>query len=96
MVLPYISATQSGIAQIAYNFDRPVIVSDVGGLAEVVVEGESGFIVPAGNAVALAASIVRLYQGDTLVTMSHGVAREKQKYTWENLVAGIEDLASDP
>ncbi len=94
VVLPYISATQSGIAQIAYNFDRPVIVSDVGGLAEVVVEGESGFIVPAGDAVALAASIVQLYQGDTLATMSRGVAREKQKYTWENLVAGIEELAS--
>ncbi len=94
VILPYTSATQSGIAQIAYNFDRPVIVSDVGGLAEVVVEGESGFIVPPGDPEALASSIVRLYQGEALATMSLGVAREKQKYTWENLVRGIEDLAA--
>ena len=94
VILPYLSATQSGIAQIAYNFDRPVVVSDVGGLAEVVVEGDSGFIVPPGNPDALASAMLRLYQGGTLATMSQGVAREKQKYTWENLVAGIEELAS--
>jgi glycosyltransferase involved in cell wall biosynthesis len=94
VVLPYLSATQSGIAQIAYNFDRPVIVSDVGGLAEVVVEGESGFVVPANDPDALAQSLLRLYEGENLTRLSAGVAREKKKYSWENLVSGIEDIVS--
>lgn len=94
VVLPYISATQSGIAQIAYNFDRPVIVSDVGGLAEVVVEGESGYVVPAGDAGALAQALLRLYEDANLARLSEGVAREKKKYAWENLVAGIEAVAA--
>lgn len=92
VVLPYLSATQSGIAQIAYNFDRPVIVSNVGGLAEVVIEGESGLVVPANDPDALAQSILRLYEGENLARLSAGVAREKKKYTWGNLVSGIEQI----
>ncbi|CUT02751.1 Glycosyl transferases group 1, partial [Candidatus Kryptonium thompsonii] len=45
VVLPYISATQSGIVQIAYNFNKPVIATNVGGLPEVVIDGETGFVV---------------------------------------------------
>jgi D-inositol-3-phosphate glycosyltransferase len=95
VVLPYTSATQSGIAQIAYNFDRPVLVSNVGGLAEIVVEGESGYIVPSNDPEALAAAITRLYTEGTLDVLTRGAAVEKKKYTWENLVRGIEDLAAE-
>jgi glycosyltransferase involved in cell wall biosynthesis len=46
VVLPYVSATQTGIAQIALTFERPVIVTDVGGLPESVRPGETGYVVP--------------------------------------------------
>ena len=94
VVLPYTSATQSGIAQIAYNFERPVVVSNVGGLAEIVVDGTSGLIVPPNDPEALAKAIARLYAGSTLETITSGAAAEKTKYTWENLVRGIEELAA--
>lgn len=45
VVLPYESATQSGIVQIEYGFDRPVIVTNVGGLPDVVTNGKTGYVV---------------------------------------------------
>ena len=45
VILPYRSATQSGILNVAYGFNKPVIVTDVGGLAEFVDEGKTGFVV---------------------------------------------------
>ena len=45
IVLPYRSATQSGILNVAYGFNKPVIVTNVGGLAEFVIEGKTGFVI---------------------------------------------------
>jgi glycosyltransferase involved in cell wall biosynthesis len=93
VVLPYISATQSGIAQIAYNFDKPIIATDVGGLAETVKDNLTGFIVPPERPELLAGAIERFYGEGVEERFVAGVQSEKQKYTWENLVAAIEDLA---
>jgi len=95
VVLPYISATQSGIAQIAYNFDKPVIATDVGGLAEVVIEGETGYIVPPRDASRLAAAIKKFYDEGRAEGFAKGVRLEKVKYSWEHMVASIEDLVRD-
>jgi len=96
VVLPYISATQSGIAQIAYNFDRPVIATDVGGLAEVVIDGQTGYVVPPGDPASLAAAIERFYTGQHEQEFANHVREEKRKYTWENLVVAIEQLTASP
>lgn len=93
VVLPYLSATQSGIAQIAFNFDRPVIVTDVGGLAEVVRDGVTGFVVPPGDPEALALAIRRFYAEGKGPAFSANVAEEKKKYSWDHLVTSIEELA---
>ena len=93
VVLPYLSATQSGIAQIAYNFDKPVIVTDVGGLAEVARDAVTGFVVPPNDPDALAGAIRRFYQEDRALEFSANVAEEKKKYSWDHLVASIEELA---
>jgi len=61
-VLPYVSATQSGITQIAMAFGLPVISTDVGGLPEVVLDGETGYIVRPGDEAELAAAVVRFFK----------------------------------
>lgn len=92
VVLPYIDATQSGIAQIAYNFNKPVITTDVGGLAEIVVDGKTGLVVPPNSPGDLAAAIVRFFRQNLADTFASGVAEEKKLYSWDNLVGAIEQL----
>jgi glycosyltransferase involved in cell wall biosynthesis len=92
VVLPYLTATQSGITQIAYNFDKPVIATDVGGLAEVVLHGRTGFIVPPQDSAALEQAILRFYRENKGEEFAKNVEVEKKKYTWENLVSNIEQL----
>jgi glycosyltransferase involved in cell wall biosynthesis len=94
VVLPYRSATQSGIVQIAYNFDRPCLVTDVGGLAEVVHDGETGFIVPPENPAALAAAITRFYDENRAASFEAAVKVEKLKYSWDIFAEAIERLSS--
>jgi glycosyltransferase involved in cell wall biosynthesis len=92
VVLPYISATQSGIVQIAYNFNKPVIATDVGGLAEVVLNEKTGYIVKPQNPKALADSIVNFYAENKEDEFVRNVIEEKKKYSWERMVEGIENL----
>lgn len=92
VMLPYLSATQSGIAQIAYNFNKPVIATNVGGLAEVVRDGVTGFVVPPNNPAALAEAVVRYFAEQRGEEFARNVAQEKQKYSWEAMARAIEDL----
>ena len=94
VVLPYLSATQSGITQIAYNFDKPVIATNVGGLSEVVIHEKTGFIVPPNDPGALAGSIIRFYGENREAEFSSNIKEEKAKYSWERMVQAIEELAS--
>lgn len=64
IVLPYKSATQSGVIMDAYRYSRPVIAFDVGAFAEQVIDGKTGFLIPEGDAVAFA-QIVRKVNGFT-------------------------------
>jgi glycosyltransferase involved in cell wall biosynthesis len=92
VVLPYLSATQSGIMQIAYNFDKPVIATRVGGLAEVVADGKTGFIVPPNDPAALADALRQFYVGNREDEFVQNVREEKKKYSWEAMVNAIETL----
>jgi glycosyltransferase involved in cell wall biosynthesis len=94
VILPYLSATQSGIAQIAYNFDKPVIATTVGGLAEVVIDGETGYLIPPDDSPALAQSIKKFFEEEKADRFNRNVEREKKRYTWEAMVKAIEELVS--
>ncbi|MBC8044983.1 MAG: glycosyltransferase [Rhizobacter sp.] len=91
VVLPYRSATQSGIVQIAYHFARPAIVTGVGGLGEVVIDGKTGFVVPPESPAPLAAAVIRFF-GDTETGFEANVKAEQKKYTWEAFAEAFEDL----
>ncbi len=92
LTLPYLSATQSGIIQIAYNFHRPVIATDVGGLAEVVRTGKTGYIVQPRDASALAEAVARFFAENRFDEFRANVIEEKKKYSWEHMTRGIEEL----
>jgi glycosyltransferase involved in cell wall biosynthesis len=80
VVLPYVSATQSGITQIAFAFGLPVVSTDVGGLTEVVRDGETGYIVKPGDESGLAAAIVRFFSsGEEAERLRRNVATEAQR-----------------
>jgi glycosyltransferase involved in cell wall biosynthesis len=78
-VLPYVSATQSGITQIAHAFGLPVISTDVGGLPEVVKDGVTGYIVPPKDEGALARAIVRYFREGNMRKLAANVVIEAKR-----------------
>jgi len=88
VVQPYKTATQSGISQIAYHFDKPMVVTAVGGLPEIVRHGVSGYVVPP-EAGALAEAMQDFFGNERVEAMTEGVRQEKQRFSWENLVEAI-------
>jgi glycosyltransferase involved in cell wall biosynthesis len=84
VALPYLSGTASGVLQAAYAFARPVVVTDVGSLAEAVEEGATGFVVPPGNPDALAAALERICSDpDTAASMGTAAGRAgKERFGW--------------
>ncbi len=95
VVQPYLSATQSGVAQIAVNFDRPLVTTDVGGLAETVVNGRTGLVVAPGSSEALAEAVVHFFRDDMRDRMSAAISEDKARFGWQALFDALSDLADD-
>jgi glycosyltransferase involved in cell wall biosynthesis len=91
VVQPYKSATQSGVTQIAYHFNKPMIITDVGGLAEFVPNDKVGYVVNP-DSTAIAAAIVRFFEEGKQAEFSANAAIEKNKYSWGNMVDAIDKL----
>lgn len=85
---PYKSATQSGVTQIAFHFEKPMLVTDVGGLAEIVPDGKIGYVVQP-DAHQIADAIVRYYDEQREAPFTEAVRHEKQKYSWDNMLEAI-------
>lgn len=92
VVQPYESATQSGVAQTAWHFDRPVVTTDVGGLAEVVSDGVSGYVTPPGDPEALADAIVRYFEEDREAAFAEGARRERERFSWGRFLDALEAM----
>lgn len=95
VVQPYVSATQSGVAKVAYQFERPLIVTDVGGLAERMPHGEAGLVVPPEDPDALARAVRRFFEEGLQEELTEGVRREREKYSWEPLYESVEAFSGD-
>lgn len=92
VVQPYRTATQSGITQVAYHFEKPMVVTNVGGLAEVVPDGKVGFVT-APDPTEIATAIIRFFQPNSLPNLQQNIAAEKQKYSWDTLLTNLLGIA---
>ncbi len=91
IVQPYRNATQSGVTQIAYHFEKPMLVTDVGGLKEIVPHNKVGYVCePTSGSVVDA--ILDFYNNDKEQQFIQGVIEEKNKYSWSKMIENIKNL----
>lgn len=95
VVLPYKSATQSGIVQIANNFDKPMISTNVGGLPEVINDGKTGYLVDKENPEQLAESILKYYNENKEAEFVENIRNDADKFSWEEFVKGMMELREE-
>jgi len=96
VVLPYLSATQSAVVQIAYGFEKPVVVTSVGGLPDVVEDGSTGYVVPANDPEAVAGAVVRFYETGASESMARNIAASAERFSWEKCKRALTDLVENP
>ena len=92
VVQPYKSATQSGVTQIAYHFEKPMLVTDVGGLKEIVPDGVVGYVTQP-NPSDIADALVDFYENARAEDFEKNMVIEKKKYSWERMVEAIASVA---
>lgn len=90
---PYRSATQSGVTQIAYHFEKPMLVTNVGGLPEIVPHNKVGYVTEI-NPKSIADAIVDFYSDNREAGFIQNVISEKQRFLWSTFVKGIQELYS--
>ncbi|MCL2290995.1 MAG: glycosyltransferase [Bacteroidetes bacterium] len=88
---PYKTATQSGVTQIAYHFEKPMLVTDVGGLAEIVPHGKVGYVVNPDEK-EIADALVDFYDQNNESSFIENCKIEKEKYDWEKMTDTILNL----
>jgi glycosyltransferase involved in cell wall biosynthesis len=94
VALPYKSATQSGIAQIAYHYDKPVVTSNVGGLPEIVEDGKVGFVVKP-EPEALASRLAQVFEDDRHLEFAENVKAYKERFSWKTFINTVEKLIEE-
>lgn len=93
VVQPYRSATQSGVSQIAYHFEKPMLVTNVGGLSEIVPDGKVGYVVVPEPG-EIASAISDFYENQRSGQFAPHIKTEKNKYLWSGMVDAINKAAS--
>jgi len=92
IVLPYTSATQSGIIPLAYAFNKPVITTNVGGLPDVVKDGKTGLIVKPCDPGALSKAIISYFKANKEKEFRKNIEREKKRFSWDKMIEIIEEF----
>ncbi|HET6559008.1 MAG TPA: glycosyltransferase [Prolixibacteraceae bacterium] len=85
VVQPYKSATQSGVTQIGYHFHKPMLVTNVGGLSEIIPHGKIGYVVEPDHQ-SIADALVDFYSHDRRTEFEVNIVEEKKKFSWSNMV----------
>ncbi|WP_266204488.1 glycosyltransferase [Pontibacter kalidii] len=92
VVQPYRHATQSGVTQVAYHFDKPMVVTRVGGLSELVPHGEVGYVVEP-QPQAIAAAIHHFYSSGQATILAGNISKYKKRFSWSRFVQAVWELA---
>ena len=90
---PYRNATQSGVSQVAYHFETPMIITNVGGLSELVPHGEAGWVCEP-MAESLAAAIVSMYVPKRLDHIRNSLKELKKQFSWPSMVKALEEVTN--
>lgn len=88
---PYRTATQSGVSQIAYHFEKPMLVTNVGGLAEIIPDGKVGYVVEVCPK-QIADALVDFYTNDRAEKFIENIKVEKQNFSWSRMTGAIDGL----
>jgi len=94
VVQPYLSATQSGVSMIAYNFDKPILLTNVGGLSEYVEHNKNGYLVDV-NHEQISTALEDFYTNGKEKEFSDVIRKKKKLYTWKNLVDSFSQLRDE-
>jgi glycosyltransferase involved in cell wall biosynthesis len=85
VVMPYLSATQSGVLNVAYGFEKPVVVTDVGGLTESVEEGKTGIIIQPENSKSIADGVFKYFQLRNTVNFKENIRKKVNENVFSKL-----------
>jgi glycosyltransferase involved in cell wall biosynthesis len=91
VVQPYKSATQSGVTQIGYHFNKPMLVTNVGGLSEIIPDGKVGYVVEPESG-KIADALVDFYRNDRVAEFEENMIEEKKRFSWSNMVQTFESV----
>jgi glycosyltransferase involved in cell wall biosynthesis len=94
VVQPYKSATQSGVAQIAYHFHKPMLVTNVGGLAEIVPHDKVGYVVST-NPVEIQTALIDFFSNKRKAQFEKNTITEKQRFSWDKMTKTMYELINE-
>ncbi len=95
VVLPYRSATQSAVIQLAFGRDKSVITTDVGGLAEVVEDGRTGLVVPPEDPDALGKAVNRFFDEGLEPVFRANIEKTNQRFSWNSFEKALLELIGE-
>jgi len=90
---PYKTATQSGVTQIGYHFNKPMLVTNVGGLAETIPHMKVGYVVEP-NPEEIAKALIDFFENNRLEDFSGNILKEKERFSWDKMTNSIMKLAT--
>lgn len=90
---PYKSATQSGVTQIGYHFNKPMLVTNVGGLAEIIPHMKVGYVVEP-NSEEIAKALIDFFENKRLEDFTGNIIKEKERFSWDKMTGSIMKLAN--
>ena len=94
VVQPYKTATQSGVTQIGYHFNKPMLVTNVGGLAEIIPQGKAGYVVPA-NPEDISEALKDFFENNRLHEFESNLTEEKKRFSWDKMTTTFYNLMNE-